>query len=137
VTNVACAFHGLTLVVLPFTKVQQVPPTVPEDHIAMLKLAKPDVLILPAGLALDEVKKAVPSLKGVVVVDISTAPHMDWTDDDGDTFTQTWTDLVQSKTKHDVPQILPSIAIQSFVSTAKGFESVEFTHQVNDFVRNL
>jgi hypothetical protein len=130
-TDIACAFQGLTLVILPFTKVQQVPPTVPEDHIAMLKLAKPDVLILPAGLAVEEVRQGVPSLKGVVVLDISTSPHMDWKDESDNTVTQTWTDLLKTKAKYDLPQTLPPVAIQSFVPNADGFDPVEFSHQVN------
>ena len=101
-----------------------------EDYIEMLKAAQPEVLVLPAGLATDQIRSAVKSLKAIVLVDISSAPHIDWKDDDGDTFTQTWTDLLGSTVHYDPPQELAPVAIQSFVSTTDGFSSVEFTNEV-------
>jgi hypothetical protein len=126
--TLACAFHGLTAVILPFTASTHNPPTLPDDVVDMLKVAKPQVLILPAGLATEDLKK-IESIKGLVVVDISSAPHMDWTEE-GDTSVQTWTGLLESTTHFEPAENAASVAIQSFTKTGKGYESIEFTQRV-------
>jgi hypothetical protein len=125
----ACAFHGLTAVILPFTASTHNPPTVPDDVIDMLKVAKPQVLILPAGLATEDLKK-IGSIKGLVVVDISSAPHMDWTEEGGDIPVQTWTGLLDSTTHFEPAENAASVAIQSFTKTGKELKSVEFIQRV-------
>jgi hypothetical protein len=127
--TIACAFHGLTNVVLPFTTSTHSPPTVPEDVIDMLKVAQPQVLILPAGLAIEDLK-SVKSIKAIIVVDISTAPHMDWKDDDAPVPVQTWQELLDSGATHQPVETPAAVAIQSFMKSEKGYKSVEFTQQV-------
>ena len=127
--TIACAFHGLTNVVLPFTTATHSPPTVPDDVIEMLKVAQPQVLILPAGLAIEDLN-SVNSIKAIIVVDISTAPHMDWKDDDGPVPVQTWEELLDSGATHQPVETPAAVAIQSFMKSGKGYKSVEFTQQV-------
>jgi hypothetical protein len=126
---IACAFHALTNVVLPFTTSTHNPPTVPDDVIDMLKVAQPQVLILPAGLAIQDLK-SIRSIKAIIVVDITTAPHMDWNDDDGGVPVHTWQELLNSGATHQPAENPAAIAIQSFVRAEKGYKSVEFTQQV-------
>ena len=95
----------------------------------MLKVAEPQVLILPAGLALEDLK-SIKSIKAIVVVDISTAPHMDWKEEDGDVPVQTWDELLNSGATHQPAETPADVAIQSFMRSEKGYKSVEFTQQV-------
>lgn len=125
---VACAFHGLTAVILPFTASSHNQPKVPDDVIDMIKVAKPQVLILPAGLATEDLQK-IGSIKGLVVVDISSAPHMDWSEDGG-VPVQTWTSLLDSATHFEPTETAAAVAIQSFTKVGKGHESIEFTQRV-------
>jgi hypothetical protein len=124
----ACAFYGLTSVILPFTTSVHSPPRVPDDDIDIMKMAQPQVLILPAGLAIEDLKQ-IKSLKGIVVVDITSGPHMDWGCEDGGVPVHTWADLLESKVHHE-PSGPSSIAIQSFRRSGAEVKSVEFTHQV-------
>lgn len=94
----------------------------------ILKMVQPQVLILPAGLAI-EVLKQIKSIKDIVVVDISSDPHMDWSSEDGDIPVKTWSQLLDIEAHHE-PSEPASVAIQSFIKTAGEFKSVEFTHQV-------
>jgi len=126
--NVACAYHGLTAVVLPFTTTQHNPPRVPDDRIDMLKAAQPQVLILPAGLAVEDLK-SVKSLKTVIVVDISSDPHMDWTDQLADISVQNWNEVLEI-TEHYEHTEPANVAVQSFVPVKDGYKSIEFTQQV-------
>lgn len=126
---VACAFHGLTAVILPFTASTHSSPSVPDDVIDMIKVAKPQVLILPAGLATEDLKQ-IGSIKGLVVVDISSAPHMDWSEEDGGVPVQTWTSLLDSATHFEPTETAAAVAIQSFTKAGKGYKSIEFTQRV-------
>jgi len=121
-------------VTLPFTTTQHNPPAVPEDRIDMLKEAQPQVLILPAGLALEDVK-AVKSLKAIIVVDISAAPHLDWTNEDGDIPTKTWPEVLEITEKYE-PTEPAAVAVQSFVNLRTGYKSVEFSQQVYSLAGN-
>jgi hypothetical protein len=85
-------------------------------------------LILPAGLAIQDLKE-VKSIKGMVVVDISSAPHIDWTTEAGGVPVQTWTDLLESEAHHEPSEPAP-VAIQSFIASKKNFKAVDFTQQV-------
>ena len=116
------------MAVLPFTTTQHNPPIIPEDRIEMLQAAQPQVLILPAGLAIEDIK-AVKSLQTVIVVDISTAPHMDWANEEGDISTKTWNEVLEIA-EHYEPTEPAAVAVQSFVSDKNGFKSVEFSQQV-------
>jgi hypothetical protein len=127
--GLACAFQGLTIVSLPFTTASHNPPTLPDDVLEMLHIAQPQVLILPAGLALDDVQK-VKSIKANVVVDISAATHMNWNEDEGDVETHTWTQVLGFEKQYEPAEKHSAIAIQAFIPTKSGFKSVEFTHQV-------
>jgi hypothetical protein len=97
----------------------------------MLKSAQPQVLILPAGLAVEDLK-AVKSLESVVVVDISTDPHMDWSNEEDGVSTKSW-DEVLNISEHYEPTEPAEIAVQSFISLRNGLKSVEFTQQVLRF----
>lgn len=98
-------------------------------------MANPDVLILPAGLAIQDLK-GVKGIKGMVLVDISSAPHIDWGNDAGGVPVQTWTDLLESKTQHEPSDPAP-VAIQSFTVVKKTFKAVDFTQQVQFLVNVL
>ena len=95
----------------------------------MLQVAQPQVLILPAGLALEDLK-SIKSIKAIIVVDISSAPHMDWKEDDGNVPVQTWEELLNSGATHQPAETPAAVAIQSFMKSGKGDKSVEFTQQV-------
>jgi hypothetical protein len=95
----------------------------------MLKVAEPQVLILPAGLAIEDLK-TVKSIKAIIVVDISTAPHLDWKDDNEDVPVQTWDELLNSGAIHQPAETPAAVAIQSFIRAGKGYKSVEFSQQV-------
>jgi hypothetical protein len=124
----ACAFHSLTSIILPFATPTHSQPTIPDDIVDILKKAQPQVLVLPAGLALQDLKQ-ISSLKRIVVVDISTAPHLDWSSEGEDVPVQTWTEVLDSPAHHEPPEP-PSIAIQSFMRTAGEIKSIEFSHKV-------
>jgi hypothetical protein len=126
--TLACAFHSLTCVILPFTTSTLIPPTIPDDVIDILNEAQPQVLVLPAGLALQDLKQ-IGSLKRAVVVDISTAPHLDWSSEEGIPV-QTWTEVLDSNA-HYQPTGPSSTAIQTFLRSAGELKSVEFSHQVH------
>ena len=126
----ACAFQGLTEIILPFTTPSQSPPIIPENVINMLKVSQPDVLILSAGLALEDIK-GIKSLKGIVVVDISSEPHMEWEEEFGNTHVQTWTDLIAAAGPSEADDAKPAaIAFQCFITTGDTYKTVNFTHQV-------
>jgi hypothetical protein len=127
--DVACAFHGLTSVILPFTTSSQNPPSFPDDVLDILRISAPQVLIVPAGLAIEEIQKY-KSIKAIIVVDIASDSHMNWEEENGDIPVKTWKEVLENQHHHDPPEILPSIAIQSFTKSEKGFTSIEFTHQV-------
>jgi hypothetical protein len=91
-------------------------------------MAQPQVLILPAGLATEDLKP-IKSLKVIVVVDTSSAPHIDWSSDDGDIPVKTWHQLLNIEAHHEPSDVSP-VAIQSFDNTTGKFESIDFTHQV-------
>jgi len=65
----------------------------------------------------------------MVVVDISSAPHIDWTTEAGGVHVQTWTDLLESEAHHEPSEPAP-VAIQSFIASKKNFKAVDFTQQV-------
>jgi len=111
------------------------PPTIPDDVIDILKIEKPDVLILPAGLAIQDLND-VKSIKAIVVVDISSAPHIDWGTDAGGVPVQTWTDLLKSEAHHEPSEPAP-VAIKSFITSNKDFKAVDFTQQVQLPVNTL
>lgn len=127
--TLACAFHALTCIILPFTTSILNSPTIPDDIIDILKEAQPQVLVLPAGLALQDLKQ-IGSLKRIVVVDISTAPHLDWSDGNEDVPVQTWPEVLDS-TAHHEPTEPSSTVIQTFIRTASELKPVEFSHQVH------
>jgi len=131
----ACAFHGLTSVILPFTTSTHNPPILPDNVIDILKAAQPQVLILPAGLAVEDLKQ-IKSIKGIVVVDISTGPHMDWSSEDGDIPVKSWPQLLELNAHHE-PSELAAVAVQSFIKVGSELKPVEFTHQVLSRSGNL
>jgi hypothetical protein len=118
----------LTSVILPFTKSAHNSPALPDNVIDIVKMAQPQVLILPAGRAMEDLKK-VKSIKAIVVVDISSAPHMDWSSEDGGVPVKTWSQILDIEAHHEPSEAAP-IAIQSFFNTKGEFKSVDFTHQV-------
>lgn len=91
-------------------------------------MAQPQVLILPAGLAIEDLKQ-IKSINAIVVVDISSAPHMDWSSEEGDVPVKTWEQLLEIKAHHE-PSEPAAVAIQSFARLDGEFKSVDFTHQV-------
>jgi hypothetical protein len=70
------------------------------------------------------------------LVDISSAPHIDWGNDAGGVPVQTWTDLLESKAQHEPSDPAP-VAIQSFTVVKKTFKAVDFTQQVQFLVNFL
>ena len=127
--DTACAFYGLTSIILPFTTATHTPATIPEDALEILKMSKPQLLVLPAGLALGDLKD-VQCIKFVIVVDISTGPHIDWSDEGHGIPVKTWQQVLETSTLHEPCEPAP-VAIQSFVSTQNGFKSIEFNQEVN------
>jgi len=119
----------LTSAVLPFTATATNPPTIPEDVLDLLKASQPQVLVLSAGLALQDIEP-IKSLKAVVVIDVTAESHMDWHEDRDSIPVKTWDELLESTVHHEPSEKLADVAIQSFSKTTKGFKSVEFTHQV-------
>ena len=107
----------------------------PDDVIDILNIAKPDVLVLPAGLAIQDLK-GVTSIKGIIVVDISSSPHMDWATEAGGVPVQTWTDLLESKAHHE-PSEPALVAIQSVVISKGNVEVIDFSQQVQFLVKLL
>ena len=75
-------------------------------------------------------------MKGIVVVDISTAPHMDWSSGDGDIPVKSWTKLLELGAHHE-PSELAAVAVQSFIKVGSELKSIEFTHQVLTRPENL
>jgi hypothetical protein len=103
----------------------------------MIKAAQPQVLILPAGLALEEVE-GIKSIKNIVVVDIGSAPHMDWAEEEGKIPVQTWTDMLEASGPHHPPADKPAaIAFQSFTKHGKSYKPVNFTQQVDPLLARL
>jgi hypothetical protein len=100
-----------------------------------LKAAQPQVVILPAGLAVEDLEQ-IKSIKGIVVVDISTNPHMDWSSEDGDIPVKSWTKLLELNAHHE-PSEPGTVAVQSFIKVGSELKSVEFTHQVLSPSENL
>jgi hypothetical protein len=120
----------LTSIILPFTTAATNPPTIPEDVLDLLKASQPQVLVLSAGLALQDIEP-IKSLKAVVVIDVTAGPHMDWHEDRDSIPVKTWVEVLESTVHHEPSAKLASVAIESFSKTTKGFKSVEFTHQVH------
>jgi len=120
----------LTSVILPFTTAATNPPTIPEDVLDLLKTSQPEVLVLSAGLALQDIEQ-IKSLKTLVVIDVAEDPHMDWHEEGGSIPVKTWDEVLELTVHHDPSEKLASVAIQSFSKTTKGFKSVEFTHEVH------
>jgi len=125
----------LTSVTLPFTTSTHNPPTLPDNVIEILKAAQPQVLILPAGLAVEDLKQ-IKGIKAIVVVDISTEPHMDWSSEDGNIPVKSWTQLLELNARHE-PSEPAAVAVQSFINSGGQLKSVEFTHQVLFASENL
>jgi hypothetical protein len=127
----ACAFHGLTSVVLPFTTPTQSPPILDPEALEMLRVAQPQVLILQAGLAVDSLN-AIKSLKEIIVVDNTTGSQMDWGEEDGQVPTKTWDALLENKATFPPLETLPTdaIAVETFENSPEGYKSIKFTHQV-------
>lgn len=95
----------------------------------MLNVSQPQVLILPAGAATDQLK-VIKSLKSVVVVDVGAASHMYWGEEKGEIPMKSWSELLETKSQFDPPEKLPQVAIQTVTKTSEGYQSIEFTHQV-------
>jgi hypothetical protein len=129
----ACAFHGLTPILVPFN---QPHPTV----ISLLKNTKADVLIAEAGsLPLADVTKAYKSLKQVIWVVEKTSRHMDWTevpkDIGGKIEVSVWHQLVQDALiTPELPDIksekLGQIVTVWLGKPGSTPQIVEFTHKV-------
>lgn len=120
---------------MPFATSTHNSPGLPDNVIEILKAAQPQVIILPAGLAIQDLKQ-IKSMKGIVVVDISTAPHMDWSSEDGDIPVKSWTKLLELNADHEPSEPAP-VAVQSFVKVGSELKSIEFTHQVPTQSENL
>ena len=133
--SLACAFYGLTSVILPFTASTHISPKLPEDVIEMVQISQPQVLILPAGLAVEDLEQ-IKSLKSFVVVDNTTAPHMDWREEGGDIPVHTWPELLGTKAHHE-PCEPALVAIESFVNEGGKLKSIQFSHHVNFPSRTL
>jgi hypothetical protein len=125
----ACAFYGLTSVILPFTATSHNPVGMDSDTLELLKVAEPQVLILPAGLAIEDLK-GLKSLKAIIVVDISTGPHMDWSTEQENTVVRTWDQLLESEAQHE-PSDPPQVAIQGFVKFGSEYKTVNFSQEVD------
>jgi len=96
----------------------------------MLKVAKPQVLVLPAGLALQDLK-GIKSIKYIMVVDIGSAPHMDWSDGSKSHSVQTWSDMLEAAgAQHEEPAKPAAIAFQSITKSGSTYKTVDFTQHV-------
>ena len=104
------------------------PATIPSDVVDLLKVAKPQVLILPAGLAIEDLKDLT-SLKAIIVVDISSAPHVDWSMEQDDTSVRTWDQLLETEAMHE-PSDPPPVAIEDFVNLGTEYTTVDFSQEV-------
>jgi hypothetical protein len=124
----ACAFYGLTSITVPFTASSHNPATLPDDVVDRIKVAQPQVLILPAGLAIEELK-GVKSLKAIIVVDVTTAPQVDWSTEQEDTHVRTWEQLLETEAQHEPSDPAP-IAIQGFVKLGSQYQLVDFSQEV-------
>lgn len=125
----------MTSVTLPFLTSGHNLPSLPDNVVEILNAAQPQVLILPAGLAVEGLNE-IKSIKGIVVVDISTAPHMDWSSEDGDIPVKSWTQLLELNAHHE-PSEPAAVAVQSFIKVGSELKSIEFTHQVLSRSENL
>jgi hypothetical protein len=112
--------------VLPFASNAHGAPIVPDDVISIVRAVQPQVLVLPAGLALDDLEH-IKSIKTIVVVEVTVDPHLDWKDEGGGIPVLTWTQIIDQDTKHE-PTEPSQIACQSFDFSSS--EAVDFTQQV-------
>lgn len=124
----ACAFYGLTSVTVPFAASSHNPATLPDDVVDRIKVAQPEVLVLPAGLAIEELK-GVKSLKAIIVVDVSTTPQVDWSTEQEDTHVRTWEQLLENEAQHEPSDPAP-VAMQGFVKLGSQYKLVNFSHEV-------
>lgn len=100
----------------------------PSDFLDLLNATEPQVLILPAGLAIEDLKD-LKSLKAIIVVDISTAPHVDWSTEQENTSVRSWDQLLESEAQSE-PSDPPPVAIQGFVKLGTAYKPVDFSQDV-------
>jgi len=86
------------------------------------------VLILPAGLALEDLK-GLKSLNAIIVVDISSAPHIDWSMEQDNASVRTWDQLLETEAVHE-PSDPPPVAIEDFVNLGTEHKPVDFSQEV-------
>lgn len=120
----ACAFYGLTLILLPFD-----PDGVPSIN-ALLKQTNPDVLIAPGGLLpLDELKGV--TLKELIYVVEAASSHLDFSSPD--TNSKTYADIVSREGIEPVNDLEVDLSAPSVIicgpSTRAGIETVSFNHR--------
>ena len=86
------------------------------------------MLILPAGLALEDLK-GLRSLNAIIVVDISSAPHVDWSMEQDNASVRTWDQLLETEAMHQ-PSDQPTVAIEDFVNLGTEYKTVDFSPEV-------
>jgi hypothetical protein len=123
----ACAFYGLTLIILPFE-----PNTAPSIN-ALLKRSSPDVVIGQGGqLPVQELEGV--TLKEIIFVVEAASQHLDWSAPPGSGVKSTQYDEIVKNTVEDSPEVsidLNAPAVIIFGPRVSGeSELVEFSHRV-------
>ncbi|KAI1005147.1 hypothetical protein K3495_g3069 [Podosphaera aphanis] len=127
-TLFACAFYGLTTILLPYDQTL-------DEILNQLEKSKSDTVVAAAGsFPFDAIHKSYPSLKQLIWVVDEGSKHMDWNEvpngTGGSVNVSTWQEIVQdpdSSAGKELPIKDNSIELGKVIGFVSG-QAVEYTH---------